>query len=80
LFAALTAILAKVGGKGTGGNVATAIRTGAVLLLAWGIVLFSGQIKTDLQCLSSLCSTSFCRRSVSADSPNIRFPTVLSPA
>jgi transporter family protein len=45
LFAALTAILAKVGVKGTSGNVATAIRTGVVLLLAWGIVLFSGQIK-----------------------------------
>ncbi|GHV56916.1 membrane protein [Bacteroidia bacterium] len=45
LFAALTAILAKVGVKGINGNVATAIRTGIVLLLAWGIVLFSGQIK-----------------------------------
>ncbi|MDR2809965.1 MAG: EamA family transporter [Tannerellaceae bacterium] len=45
LFAALTAILAKVGAKGTGGNVATVIRTGVVLLLAWGIVLFSGQMK-----------------------------------
>ncbi|MDR0231936.1 MAG: EamA family transporter [Dysgonamonadaceae bacterium] len=45
VFAALTAILAKVGIKGINGNVATAIRTGVVLLLAWGIVLFSGQIK-----------------------------------
>jgi transporter family protein len=45
LFAALTAISAKIGVKGICGNVATAIRTGVVLLLAWGIVLFSGQMK-----------------------------------
>ncbi len=44
-FAALTAILAKIGVKGIDGNLATAIRTGIVLFLAWGIVLFSGQIK-----------------------------------
>jgi transporter family protein len=44
-FAALTAILAKVGVKGINGNVATAIRTGVVLFLAWGIVLFAGQMK-----------------------------------
>ena len=45
VFAAATAILAKVGVKGISGNVATAVRTGIVLLLAWGIVLFSGQLK-----------------------------------
>jgi len=45
IFAAATAILAKVGVKGISGNVATAVRTGVVLLLAWGIVLFSGQLK-----------------------------------
>jgi transporter family protein len=45
LFAALTAILAKVGVKGISGNVATAIRTAVVLFLAWGIVFLSGQIK-----------------------------------
>ena len=44
-FAALTAILAKVGVRGISGNVATAIRTFVVLLLAWGIVFFSGQMK-----------------------------------
>jgi len=44
-FAALTAILAKVGVKGINGNVATAVRTGVVLFLAWGIVLFAGQMK-----------------------------------
>jgi len=50
-FAALTAILAKVGVKGINGNVATAIRTVIILILAWGIVLFSGQIK-DLKDIS----------------------------
>ena len=45
VFAALTAILAKIGLKGISGNLATAIRTVVVLAIAWGIVLFSGQIK-----------------------------------
>ena len=45
VFAALTAILAKVGVKGISGNVATAIRTTVILALAWLIVIFSGQIK-----------------------------------
>ncbi|CAG5010887.1 hypothetical protein DYBT9275_04836 [Dyadobacter sp. CECT 9275] len=45
LFAAATAILAKVGVKGISGNVATAVRTIVILFIAWGIVLFSGQIK-----------------------------------
>jgi len=45
LFAALTAILAKVGVKGIGGDMATAVRTSVVLLLAWGIVVFGGQLK-----------------------------------
>lgn len=46
VFAAATAILAKAGVKGVGGNTATAIRTAVVLFLAWGIVLFSGQLKS----------------------------------
>jgi transporter family protein len=44
LFAALTAILAKVGVKGISGNLATAIRTVIVLFMAWGIVLMSGEL------------------------------------
>ena len=44
IFAALTAILAKVGVKGISGNVATAIRTVIVLFMAWGIVLLSGEL------------------------------------
>jgi transporter family protein len=45
LFAAATSILAKVGVKGISGNVATAVRTVVILFIAWGIVLFSGQLK-----------------------------------
>lgn len=45
LFAALTAILAKVGVKGINGNVATAVRTSVVLILTWLIVAFSGQLR-----------------------------------
>ncbi|KFE62779.1 EamA family transporter [Hyalangium minutum] len=38
-FAAATAILAKVGVEGVPSNLATAIRTGVVLVFSWGIVL-----------------------------------------
>ena len=39
LFAAATAILAKVGVTGINSNVATAVRTSVVLLFAWLIVV-----------------------------------------
>lgn len=42
LFAALTSVLAKVGIEGINSNLATAIRTAVVLLLAWGIVFAPG--------------------------------------
>jgi transporter family protein len=42
-FAALTAILAKVGVKDVSSNLATAIRTVVILLLAWGIVFARGE-------------------------------------
>lgn len=45
LFAGATAVLAKAGMKNVNGNVATAIRTIVILFLAWGIVLFAGQMK-----------------------------------
>lgn len=44
LFAALTAIFAKIGVKDINSNLATAIRTTIILLLTWGIVFFSGRI------------------------------------
>lgn len=37
-FAALTSILAKVGIEGVNSNLATAIRTAVVLVMAWGMV------------------------------------------
>ena len=42
LFAALTSILAKIGIEGVNSNLATAIRTIVVLLMAWGIVFVTG--------------------------------------
>ena len=42
IFAALTAILAKIGIKGVDSNLATAIRTIVIVLFAWGIVFYQG--------------------------------------
>lgn len=41
VFAALTSILAKVGIEGVSSNLATAIRTCVVLLMAWGMVFLT---------------------------------------
>jgi Predicted membrane protein len=46
LFASLTAIFAKIGVSHVNSNLATAIRTMIILLVAWGIVLFRGEYKT----------------------------------
>ena len=43
-FAALTSILAKIGIAGVSSNLATAIRTVVVLVMAWGIVLLTGEV------------------------------------
>jgi transporter family protein len=53
VFAALTAIFAKLGVKGVNSNVATAIRTIVILFIAWGIVLFGGEIKEMKQLTKS---------------------------
>ena len=42
VFAALTTILAKVGINGVNSNLATAIRTLVVLIMAWGMVFLTG--------------------------------------
>lgn len=42
VFAALTSILAKVGIEGVNSNLATAVRTLVVVVLAWAIVFLSG--------------------------------------
>jgi len=43
LFAALTAIFAKIGIENVNSNLATAIRTVVVLFLCWGIVFATGK-------------------------------------
>lgn len=45
LFAALTAICAKVGVKDVDSNLATAIRATVILFLTWGIVFASGHLQ-----------------------------------
>lgn len=45
LFAGATAVLAKMGLKGVGSNVATAVRTTVILFIAWGIILFTGEVR-----------------------------------
>jgi transporter family protein len=44
-FAALTAILAKVGVSGVNSNLATAVRTVVILIFAWAIVLAQGSYR-----------------------------------
>lgn len=51
VFAAATAILAKIGIEGVDSNLATAIRTIVVLLLAWGMV-FLTHSQTGLNSIS----------------------------
>ena len=42
VFAALTSILAKIGIENVNSNLATAIRTVVVLIMAWGMVFLTG--------------------------------------
>lgn len=44
LFAALTAIFAKVGVRDINSDLATAIRTTIILMLTWGIVIFGSHL------------------------------------
>lgn len=43
VFAALTSVLAKIGITGVESNLGTAVRTGVVLIMAWGIVFAKGK-------------------------------------
>jgi transporter family protein len=45
-FASLTAIFAKIGVTNVNANLATAIRTVIILVVAWGIVFFRGEHKS----------------------------------
>ena len=51
LFAALTSILAKIGIDGVNSNLATAIRTGVVLLMSW-VMVFITNAQTGLPDIS----------------------------
>ena len=51
VFAALTAIFAKIGIKGVNSDLATAVRTVVILFIAWGIVFARGSAK-DIDLLS----------------------------
>jgi len=51
VFAALTAILAKIGVKEVNSNLATAIRTVVIVVFAWGIVFGRG-LQKDIQHIS----------------------------
>jgi bacterial/archaeal transporter family protein len=46
VFAALTTIFAKIGVESIDSNLATAIRTVFILLVAWGIVFAQGQLES----------------------------------
>ena len=52
LFAAATSILAKIGIEGVDSNLATAIRTIVVLLMAWGMVFLTNN-QGDISSISS---------------------------
>ncbi len=55
VFAALTAILAKIGIKNVNSDLATAIRTIVILLVAWGIVI----AKNNLSGINTLTKTNW---------------------
>jgi len=44
-FAALTAIFAKIGLKDVNSDLATAIRTVVILVIAWGVAIFKGETR-----------------------------------
>ncbi|WP_418422682.1 EamA family transporter [Alistipes sp.] len=51
LFAALTAVFAKIGVKDINSDLATAIRTSVILFITWGIV-FAGKHTADVKGIS----------------------------
>lgn len=53
-FAAATSILAKIGIEGINSNLATAIRTIVVLVMAWGIVFFTGT-QNEISSIGTKC-------------------------
>ena len=54
VFASLTSILAKIGIEGVDSNLATAIRTLVVVVMAWGMV-FLTNAQGGLSAISKIC-------------------------
>ena len=44
VFASLTALFSKMGVRGIDSNLATAVRVSFILILVWGIVIFTGKV------------------------------------
>ena len=44
VFASLTALFSKMGVRGIDSNLATAVRVSFILILVWGIVIFTGKM------------------------------------
>lgn len=65
VFAALTSVLAKIGINGVQSNLATAVRTVVVLVMAWGMVFLTAG-RDSLSAFLSGCSlqTQWCPRRV----------------
>ena len=65
LFAALTAVFAKIGVKDVNSDLATAIRTSVILFITWGIV-FAGNHRYQRACLVIPYPVRCCYRSLVA--------------
>ena len=59
LFAALTAVFAKIGVKDIDSDLATAIRTSVILFITWGIV-FAGNHTAEVKGISGHGYSLFC--------------------
>lgn len=68
VFAALTSILAKIGIEGINSNLATAIRTAVVLVMAWVIVFVTG-IQNQIADISKKAGCSWPYRVLPQDCP-----------
>jgi transporter family protein len=74
-FAALTAILAKVGIKEVNTDLATAIRTSVILFITWGIAFFRGGTAG----IATLSKQSLLALSLSASPPAYHGYFILKP-
>ena len=59
VFASLTALFSKMGVRGIDSNLATAVRVSFILILVWGIVIFTGKMG-EVRSTSRPCSSATC--------------------